>query len=336
MRVAVTLPPITELADVARLARRAEAWGVDTLHIPEMTHDSLMVAALAAQATSHIGIRTSMTLAFPRSPMVVAYAAWDLARLSNGRFELGLASQVRGNIVGRFGIEWTDDVAARLADYVTTVRAIFDAFARGGGIDHHGSHYTITRLQPAFTPAPLDCPPPSICLGAVGPGMARAAGEVADRIVTHATNTHPRYLADVLLPAIERGATAAGRPRPPVTVVPMCITAPDVSGLIAARERARRELGFLYSTPRYHRTLELLDLGWVGQRLSAMAQQGDWQALGSVLTDEVLARIIPQAQWQELPDTLHSWFAGVSDQVSLAWPEQEEGFSELVARMHAR
>ena len=78
-----------------------ERIGFDVIHIAETIHDPFTIAAMALTHTKQLTVRTSMVLAFPRSPMIVAYAAWDLAKYSGGRFQLGIASQVRGNIVGR-------------------------------------------------------------------------------------------------------------------------------------------------------------------------------------------------------------------------------------------
>ncbi|MGH9040417.1 MAG: LLM class flavin-dependent oxidoreductase, partial [Acidimicrobiia bacterium] len=40
-------------------------------------------------------LSTSLAIAFPRSPMHVAHQSWDLQMLSEGRFRLGLGTQVR-------------------------------------------------------------------------------------------------------------------------------------------------------------------------------------------------------------------------------------------------
>ena len=88
---------------------------------------------------------------FPRSPMLVAIAAWDLQAVSGGRFELGLGTQVRGNIVGRYSTPWTPPVP-RMREYVLALRAIFAAFQQGGALDFRGDHYRFTRLQPFFNP----------------------------------------------------------------------------------------------------------------------------------------------------------------------------------------
>lgn len=149
------------------------------MHVSETIHDPFTVAAFALQATTTITVRTSMVLAFPRSPMITAYAAWDLARLSGGRFQLGVASQVRGNIVGRFSTAWSEPVS-RMADYIGALRAIFHAFQTGERLNYVGAHYTFDKLQPYFNPGPLEHPAPAIWTGGVNARMVAMAGEVAD------------------------------------------------------------------------------------------------------------------------------------------------------------
>ena len=111
------------LAEVGAYARRVEALGFDTLHVPETIHDGLMVSMLALQATTRLRVTSSVILAFVRSPMLVAYAAWDLASFGGGRFELGLGSQIRQNIEGRFSMAWSEPVA-RMREYARVVAAI--------------------------------------------------------------------------------------------------------------------------------------------------------------------------------------------------------------------
>ncbi len=129
-----------EPAQVAAHARRAEALGYDGLNVPEAVHDGLLMAQIALQATTRLRVATSVLVAFPRSPMTVAHAAWDLQSVSGGRFELGLGSQVRGNIVARYGVPWSAPVP-RMREYVLALRAIFESFQNGSPLDFRGQHY---------------------------------------------------------------------------------------------------------------------------------------------------------------------------------------------------
>lgn len=321
MEVVASWPASSPLSDVAEWAQRAEALGFDVMHVPETIHDPFTVAALALGATHRIVVRTSMVVAFARSPMVTAYTAWDLARFSGGRFELGVASQVRGNVVGRFSAEWSEPVA-RLREYVQAVRAIFDSFQHGSELRFEGEHYHFDRLQPYFNPGPLDVDPPPVWTGGVNQRMCELAGEVSDGFVCHPTNSHPDVLRASILPAIETGRARVGREEAPRIVAgPQPITAPTDSELASARDARRSELAFLYSTPAYRQQLELFGLGDLGDTLSDMAHRSDWDGLEQHLTDDVVDRLVPQATHDDLPDLLAEWFSGLCDGIVLAMPD---------------
>jgi probable F420-dependent oxidoreductase len=335
MEVVASLPSHLALSEVGAMARRIEELGFDVLHVPETIHDPFTVSALAVTHTSRLVVRTSMVLAFPRSPMLTAYAAWDLAKLSGGRFQLGIASQVRGNIVGRFSTPWTDPVA-QLGDYIGSLRAIFDCFQNGGALDYEGSHYRFTRLQPYFNPGPMEHPAPEIWMGGVNRGMTMLAGRLADGFVSHPTSSHPRMLETGTLPVLDEGAAAGRRSgRPKVVAGPQPLMAATQAELVATRDRRRPELAFLYSTPAYRRQLEVFGLEDLGSRLSAMAQQRDWDDLPSHLTDEVIGALLPQGTYDEIPSVLTSWYAGLCDGLVLAVPElsdADEEFRAMVVR----
>lgn len=306
-------------------AARAERLGFDIIHISETIHDPFTVAALALQHTDRVTVRTSMVLAFPRSPMITAYAAWDLAKFSGGRFELGIASQVRGNIVGRFSAQWSEPVA-RLADYIRALRAIFTSFQTGAQLDYVGPHYRFERLQPYFNPGPLDHPAPQIWTGAVNARMCEMAGELADGFVCHPTNSHPVVLKSRTLPALAAGASRAGRTVADLAVVanPHVMTGATRQAVDTIREQRRSELAFLYSTPAYRRQLEDFGLADVGAALSDMAQRSEWGALPSILTDEVMERLVPQGTYDEIPGVLGQWYSGLCSGINLPVPADEE------------
>ena len=94
MRVGTQAGP--SLAEVPETAEQAEALGYDFLTSGETSQNAFFPLVLAAEHTRRVELRTSIALAFARSPMDTAYMAWDLQRLSNGRFALGLGSQVQG------------------------------------------------------------------------------------------------------------------------------------------------------------------------------------------------------------------------------------------------
>ncbi|MEW2353598.1 TIGR03617 family F420-dependent LLM class oxidoreductase [Spirillospora sp. NPDC029432] len=324
MELIASLPADTPLREVPPFAARAERLGFDVLHVPETAHDPFVNSALALEHTRNLTVRTSMVVAFPRSPMTVAYAAWDLARFSEGRFQLGIASQVRGNIVGRYSATW-DDPVSRLKDYVASLRAIFAAFQHGTGLDHSGPHYRFDRLQPYFDPGPLDCAAPSIWIGGVNVRMTELGGEVADGFVCHPTASHPRYLKERVHPILHASAARSGRPQGPLLVInARPLTGRTTTDLAAERERRREELAFLYSTPAYRAQLELFGLEALSERLGAMAREGNWNSLAGVLSDEVLAELLPQGTYGELAGVLDEWYRGHCDGISLSLPEHTD------------
>ncbi|RQO42194.1 LLM class F420-dependent oxidoreductase [Rhodococcus sp. KBW08] len=314
MELVTSLPADTPLRQVAQHVERIEKLGFDTVHISETVRDPFAVAALAVEHSTTLTVRTSMVVAFARSPMVTALAAWDLADFSGGRFQLGLATQVRGNIVGRYSMPWTDPVA-QLRDYVGAVREIFRVFQTGGKLDYAGSHYTFNRLQPYFSPGQIGVPAPEIWTGGVNSRMCSLAGDVADGFVAHPTSSHPKVLAERIIPSL----TGGGR-KPRLIAVPKTITGKDRAAIIAQREAARSELAFLYSTPAYRVALEVLGLSEVGEELTVMARAGDWAQLPAVLTDDVLDILVTQCTYAELPDVLSSKYAGLCDGIALAVP----------------
>lgn len=276
-----------------------------------------------------------MVVAFARSPMVTAYSAWDLARMSGGRFQLGIASQVRGNIVGRFSMEWSEPVV-RLGDYVGALRAIFQTFQTGEDLAYAGAHYRFDRLQPYFNPGPNDHPAPPIWTGGVNRGMCVLAGKVADGFVCHPTSSHPRMLESVVMPALAEGAQAAGRGDggPAVVAGPQPIIAATQDELARLRETRRSELGFLYSTPAYRRQLVLFGLEDVGEALTEMAHRSTWDELAGLMTDDVIGTLVPQGTFDDIATLLEDWYAGRCDGLvlTLPVPEDDGNFADVVAR----
>jgi probable F420-dependent oxidoreductase len=267
----------------------------------------------------------------------VAVAAWDLAETSGGRFELGLGSQVRGNVEGRYGTPWTPPVP-RMREYVGALRAIFDAFQNGTPLRFEGAHYRFARLQPFFRPEPLARPEIPIALGAIGPAMTALAGEVADALVTHPTNSTPRYLREIVLPRIARGVARARRDAAAVVLIasPLVATGRDAAGVARAREGVRQLLAFLYSTPAYWPSLALF--GWQerGEALHRASREGQWEAMAAHVDDAMLDAFAPSAIHAELPGVLRAWYSGLARRLCLPLPEDpadDAAVSALVAEL---
>ena len=336
-RVYASMDQRLPLGAVAGHARRAEALGYDALAVPEAVHDGLLCAGAALAATQRLAVATSVLVAFPRSPMVVAIAAWDLQEASDGRFELGLGSQVRGNIEGRYATPWTAPVP-RMREYVGALRAIFDCWQRGAPLAFEGEHYRFTRMQPFFTPEPLDTAPIPILLGGVGPGMLALTGEVADGLVTHPTSSAPRSLREDVRPRLATGASRADRSPADVSVSanPLIATGPTEDDARRERERARTLLTFLFSTPPYWRTLDLF--GWrpIGERLHELSRAGRWNEMPGAVHDEMLDALVPTAAYDRIADVLREWYGELAEAVSFPVPEDatwDPGARRVIAEL---
>ena len=321
-RVYCSMDQRMPLSQVPAHAQRAEALGYDGLCVPEAVHDGLNAATLALHATTRLRVATSVLVAFPRSPMTTAVAAWDLQEMSGGRFELGLGSQVRGNITRRYGVEWTPP-APRMREYVGALKAIFRCWQDGGELCFEGDHYQLTRMQPFFKPDPLEHPAPAIYLGGIGPAMTTVAGEVSDGLMTHPTNTAPRYIREVVTPRLERGAERSGRDPTEVALMVGPLTATGATPADVARERedVRQMLTFLYSTPSYWPSLEIF--GWQerGEHLHQLTREGRWDDMKNVIDDAMLDTFSPSGTYAEIADILAEWYGDLTDWILFPIPD---------------
>jgi probable F420-dependent oxidoreductase len=254
--------------------------------------------------------------------MLVAIAAWDLQDASGGRFELGLGTQVRGNIERRYSTPWTAPVA-RMREYVRSLRAIWRTFQHGAPLSFEGEHYHFTRLQPFFNPGPIEHPEIPIFLGAVGPKMTEMAGEVADGLMTHPTNTSPRYLREATLPALAAGAKREGRDAKRVELLAggFIATGTDAAAVARSREHVRELLTFLYSTPAYWPTLDLFGWREVGERLHRLTREGKWGEMAGAISDAMLDALVPQGRYATIADTVRGWYGDLATRVTFPLPE---------------
>ena len=319
MRLDAALGFATPLADVAAVARRAEDAGVAGLWTAETSHDPFLPLALAAERTEHLELGTAIAVAFARSPLAVASTAWDLARLSNGRFILGLGSQVRAHVERRFGMPWSGRPVAQMREYLAVLHAAWDAWQHGTRPAFRGEFYRFTLMSPFFNPGPIDHPAVPVYLAGVGAGMTRLAGEVADGLIVHPLHSRS-YLADVVLPAVHAGAAASGRDPGSVTVAASVIIATTEAEVT----EARTSIGFYASTPTYRPVFE--HHGWadVADALAGHARHGRWDEMGSLVTDDMLDAFAVVASPSELRASLERRAEGL---IGRAAPYQAFGSS---------
>ncbi|HEX5586965.1 MAG TPA: TIGR03617 family F420-dependent LLM class oxidoreductase [Acidimicrobiia bacterium] len=303
------------LRDVGALARDAAELGLSAMWFTESAHNPFLPCAVASEAAPTLGVGTSIAIAFPRSPMVTAQLAWDLAVQTDGKFQLGLGTQVKAHITRRFSAEFTHPVA-RLREYVEALRAIFRAFQGEERLSFAGDFYSFSLLPDFFSGGPIAHPHVPIQIAGVNTGLARMAGEVCDGFHIHPFHSR-EYVVEVVRPAVEEGARRAGRSIDDLTfIAPVFVIVGDTEEERAPqREAARRQLAFYASTPTYEPVLTHHGFTEAGPELQQLVRSGDTAAMSAVMSDEVIAPFTVTATWDELPGALLARYSGVADRI---------------------
>ena len=324
------------LEGVGDSARRAEAIGYDGFSVPDSMHDGFLLAAFALRATSRLRVRTSGLVAFARNPMTAAAATWDLRATYGKRFELGLGPLVKPILVGRYGVSWSPP-APRMREYVRVLRAIFDCWQHDVPLHFEGEHYRLTRMQDFMKPPPLEHPDVPIHLAGIGPHMTALAGELADGLATHPTNSAPIFLREITLPNLERGAARTQRSRAEINLHVNAFSATGIDGdaVHRQREKQRRLLAILYSTPQYWHTLDLLGFRDRAEFLRDLVRQQRWDELTPVITDEILEQVAPAGTYDELPSVLRDWYGGIANAVGVPLPADPGHDARLIEVLKA-
>jgi probable F420-dependent oxidoreductase len=316
MRVSTVLP-YQDWAECGPAAHAAEADGIDAIQCPELANDPFIPLAFAAMGSERIELASSVAIAFPRSPMIVANLAWDLARHSRGRFVLGLGSQVRAHNERRFSVPWVAP-AARMAEYVEALRAIWRCWETGAKLDFQGKHYSFTLMTPEFSPKRLGLPMIPVMIAAVGPHMLKAAARHCDGARLHGFNTR-KYLEDVVRPGLQQELAACGKSFEhfEVTGGGFVVTGPDEAAVAAAAEKIRYRVAFYGSTPQYRGVFDIHGLTDLGVQLNAATRRGEWSELSKMIPDEVLDLFVARATYDKLPQAVADRFGGVTDTVAI-------------------
>jgi probable F420-dependent oxidoreductase len=321
------------LADVPALARAADEIGFDALWTAETSHDPYLPLPLVAEHTERIKLGTSIAVAFPRSPLVHAQIAWDLAAQSRGRFILGLGTQVKGHNERRFGIKW-EAPGPRLREMILCIRAIWDCWQSGTKPRFEGEHYRFTLMTPFFSAGPISHPNVPIWIAGVNPYMCELAGELCEGFHVHPFHSI-RYLRESLLPEIGRGLAKGGRHRGDITLSTSAfVIAGDTDEEIArAREAVRLQIAFYASTRTYVRVLETHGWGDTSARLNEKAAKGDWAGMAGEITDEMLEVYAVTARWDDVPAKVKARYDGILDRVALYLPFRPDADGERWRRI---
>jgi probable F420-dependent oxidoreductase len=308
------LPPVG-LGQIPEIARAAEAMGFTALWTSETMHDPFLPGPLIAANTTRLKFGTAVAIAFARSPATLAYTSWDLAQASDGRFILGLGTQVRAHIERRFGQPWPESPVKKLREQIDAIRAFWKTWQTGAPLEVFGDYYKINLMSPFFNPGPIDYPEIPLYIAGVNTGLARLAGERADGFHVHPFHT-PRYLKETLLPSIEAGATGAGRQVKDVCISATAFAASDENEAFFVRS----QIAFYASTPSYRPVMALHGWEETAARLSRLAARREWAEMPALISDEMLETFCAYGPIDRLKQVLVVRYQDLADRLTLYVP----------------
>jgi len=183
--------------------------------------------------------------------------------------------------------------AQRMREFILAMRAIWHSWNTDEPLRFEGEFYRHTLMTPFFNPGPNPFGAPPVILAGVGPQMTKVAGEVADGFFLHGFTT-PRYLREVTLPALRAGRAAAGKDGLDgfeMCGMPFIVTAEDEKQMQSADALTRKQIAFYASTPAYRPVLDLHGWGDLSDELNRLSKLGEWDAMGRLITDEMVHEI---------------------------------------------
>jgi probable F420-dependent oxidoreductase len=308
------------LTDAGNAARQLEALGYDGAFTFEGPHGPFLPLLLAAEHTERIELMTNIAVAFARNPMDLAQIANDLQLASNGRFILGLGTQIRPHIEKRFSMPWGKPVA-RMRELVGAVRAIHHCWNEGARLDFRGEYYTHTLMTPFFEPGPNPYGAPPIFVAGLGPRMVELAAEVGDGLLIHPFNTE-RFVREHVAPSVDRGLARAGRARDAfsVAVTTIVLTGRDEQEMKNADAGVRRLLSFYGSTPAYRVTLDAHGWGDLQTELNTLSKQGRWDEMSGLIDDRIVDALAVCGEPASIGARVRERYGGFVDRVSFSMP----------------
>jgi probable F420-dependent oxidoreductase len=329
-----------DLRKAGAQAKEAEAAGYDGVWTAETAHDPFFPLLLGAEHTETIELGTSIAVAFARNPMTLANIGWDLQAFSQGRFILGLGSQIKPHITKRFSMEWSHP-AARMREMIQAIRAIWDTWENGTPLAFRGDFYTHTLMTPFFTPNRAELAGfgvPKIFLAGVGELMTEVAGEVCDGFICHGFTTE-KYLREVTIPALARGRAKAGKTMEGFEVIgpSFVVTGSTEEELAAAAAGTRQQIAFYGSTPAYRGVLDIHGWGGLQEELNGLSKQGKWVEMGNLIDEEILNTFAVVGEPEGVAPELHRRYGDVIQRISFYTPyaSDPERWRRVLADMKA-
>ncbi|MBI1735135.1 MAG: TIGR03617 family F420-dependent LLM class oxidoreductase [Candidatus Rokubacteria bacterium] len=311
-----------DLKTIPDYARKVEALGFDCLWSAETQHNPYLPLAVAAGVTSKIKLGTSIALVFPRSPMVTAHIAWDLQNASDGRFVLGLGTQVKGHNERRFSVKF-ESPGPKMREAVLAMRAIWDCWQNGTKLDFKGQFYRFDLMTPFFAPGPIAHPKIPVYIAGVNQLMCRVAGEVCDGLHVHPFNS-PKYLREYVQPAVNEGLAKSGRSRADFTYVTMTfvVVADTEEDARRQRQAVKQQIAFYASTRTYEPVLAAH--GWqdLTPHLHRKSVEGDWTGMADLITDEMLETYAVVGTYDTIAQKIQERYAGLLDRTAFYQPYQ--------------
>jgi probable F420-dependent oxidoreductase len=160
-------------------ARRAEALGYSTLHVPDHFDEQWgpwVALTVAAEATERLNVGALVFDNDYRHPMVLAKEAATLDLVSEGRFEMGLGAGWLRRDYEAAGIPY--DAAPVRVDRMSESVQVLKRLWSGAPTDHAGGHYSLVAAE--CHPRPLTRPHPTLCIGGGGRRVLGIAAREAD------------------------------------------------------------------------------------------------------------------------------------------------------------
>ena len=223
-------------AEIQELAVTAENLGYQEIWMTEGAgRDSLTRLTAIATATNRIVAGTGILPIFSRTPLITAMSAAGIAAVSSGRFILGLGVGNGPATRDGHGVPFAKPMD-RLRDTITIVRQLLE----GEKVTHRGAAFQVFDASLGDA-VPKEKVP--IYIAALGPGMLRLAGEMADGVLLSWT---PSSYLKHAIQLVRDGAERVGRDPDEVEIsgyVRVSVTADMEAGLAALQSEVARYSG---------------------------------------------------------------------------------------------